>query len=154
MKLHPDFKDFLAVLASEGVEYLLVGGYAVAFHARPRATKDIDFWVSSTPENLERLVRALTRFGAPGSVVLAARTAGDDDVLWMGQPPTRIDIIRTIAGVDFARAYPNRVRAEWDNVPVVVIGGDDLITNKRAADRDQDRLDVSVLLAAKAQRGT
>ena len=151
MQLHPDFRDFLEALAREGVEYLVVGGYAVGFHARPRYTKDIDIFVAATPENRARLVAALTAFGAPSEVVQGAQQQTATDVLWMGQPPNRIDILASIEAVDFAPAYARRVEADWAGVPVHVICIDDLATNKRTVGRDQDRLDVAALEKARAR---
>src|SRR5215472_17962623 len=99
MNLPRDFSDLLAEFAREGVEFVVVGGYAVAFHARPRATKDIDFVVAGDPQNLERLANALTRFGAPADVIAAARVMGEADIVYLGQPPLRVDLMRSIDGV-------------------------------------------------------
>jgi hypothetical protein len=145
MDLHPDFKDFLAVLVSEDVEYLVIGGYAVGFHARPRFTKDLDIWVRDTEDNLRRLHAALVRFGAPDAVTAGVLTGDSDDILWMGAPPTRIDILREIEGVTFGDAYERRVRVEWAGVPVSILGLQDLLVAKRAAGREQDLLDVRAL---------
>jgi hypothetical protein len=100
MDLPPDFSDLLAELAHAGAEAVVVGGYAVAFHARPRATKDIDFVLRPSPENLDRVARALDRFGAPGSVVAAIRSMKASDIVYLGQPPLRIDFMIRIDGVD------------------------------------------------------
>jgi hypothetical protein len=151
MDLHPDFRDFLAALDRAGVEFLIVGGYAVGFHDRPRYTKDIDILVSTAPANRARLVDALTAFGAPRDVVDAASTQAATEVLWMGQPPNRIDILAGIDAVDFDAAYSRRVVCDWAGVPVHVIGIDDLVANKRATNRDQDRLDVRNLEKARAR---
>ena len=145
MALHPDFCDLLSAFAADEVRYLLVGGYAVAFHARPRFTKDLDVWVDARPENLERVERALSRFGAPGEVIEALRTASHDDVVWMGAPPVRIDVVKGIPGISFTQAWPNRVEAEIDGVPLFVIGKSDLVIAKRASGRPQDLLDLEAL---------
>lgn len=132
MDLPPDFRDLSEAFARESVEAVLVGGYAVAFHARPRATKDA---------NLDRAARALALFGAPANVVDAVRVLKEGEVAYLGQPPVRIDLLRTIEGVDlhglFARA--------------VVISLDDLIANKRAVGRRQDLLDAELLEAVRAR---
>lgn len=94
MPLHPDFRDLLAVFAAHDVDYLVVGGYAVGFHARPRFTKDIDLWVGHSPENLKRARVALEEFGAPAAMLEQLESALDEDVLWMGVPPVRIDCQR------------------------------------------------------------
>jgi hypothetical protein len=145
MKLHPDFKDLLSVLASEGVESLVIGGYAVSFHSKPRFTKDIDIFVNPDPANRKRLARSLERFGAPDEIVEGATTAAEDEILWFGVPPTRIDLLFTVSGINFADAHARRQRAEWDGVPVSVISKADLITAKRAAGRPQDLRDVKQL---------
>jgi hypothetical protein len=152
MKLHPDFRDFLAALDREGVEYLVVGGYAVGFHSRPRFTKDIDVLVSVSRDNRARLVRALTSFGAPDAVIEGAKSPKADEVLWMGRPPTRIDILKSIEAVEFDEAYARRVVADWEGVPVHLLALDDLIANKRAVGRDQDRLDVKSLEQVRARK--
>lgn len=146
MELHPDFRDFLSVLASEGVEALVIGGYAVSFHSKPRFTKDIDIFVNPTPSNRERLARSLKRFGAPAEIVEAATAAAEDEILWFGAPPTRVDVLFVVPGVNFAEAYGRRQEAVWDRVLVSVIGRTDLIAAKRAAGRPQDLQDLKQLL--------
>jgi hypothetical protein len=151
MRLPTDFKELLSAFASAGVEYLLVGGYAVAHHARPRFTKDIDLWVGGDPENLKRVATALEAFGAPRDVCEHVRHLGQSEVVFFGASPARVDILREIEGVAFAQCYPRRVEARWDDVAVSIIGLDDLIANKRAVGRPQDQLDVAVL--EKVRRG-
>ena len=143
--LHPDFKDLLSAFADEQVRYLVVGGYAVSFHARPRSTKDIDLWLDGEPANLTRACAALSRFGVPEAIVTALRSSGADDIVWFGVAPTRVDLLRRIDGVSFEPAYARRVQTQWDGVPVSVISADDLIAAKRAAGREQDLSDVRAL---------
>ena len=145
MDLLPDFRELLVEFDRSGVEAVIVGGYAVAFHGRPRSTKDLDLVVGGEQANLERVARALANFGAPASVVEAARTMSETDVVWLGQPPSRIDILRAIDGVSTADVLANAVQTVIDDVPIRVIALDDLIANKRAAGRAQDRLDVGQL---------
>jgi hypothetical protein len=145
MALHQDFKDLLEAFATERVRYLLIGGYAVAFHSRPRFTKDIDLWIDPVPDNVECTARALEQFGAPPDVVQAWRSAGADEIVYLGRPPVRIDLLRAVSGADFAEAYARRATGEWDSVSVSVIGLDDLIAAKRAAGRPQDLLDIKML---------
>jgi hypothetical protein len=148
MPLHPDFRDLLAVFAAHNVDYLVVGGYAVGFHARPRFTKDIDLWVGNAPDNLMRVRAALEEFGAPAAMLEQLGSALDEDVLWMGVPPVRIDVVKGVPGGDFSACLARRVRANWDGVVVSVIGRDDLVAIKRASGRPQDLLDVEVLEAS------
>ena len=145
MPLHPDFRDLLAVFAAHDVDYLVVGGYAVGFHARPRFTKDIDLWVGHSPENLKRARVALEEFGAPAAMLEQLELALDEDVLWMGVPPVRIDVVKGVPGGDFPACLSRRVRTSWDDVSVSVISKDDLIAIKRASGRPQDLLDVEAL---------
>jgi hypothetical protein len=145
MPLHPDFRDLLAVFAAHNVDYLVVGGYAVGFHARPRFTKDIDLWVGHSPENLRGARAALEEFGAPAAMLEQIESALDEDVLWMGVPPVRIDIVKGVPGGDFPACLARRVRASWDGVSVSVISRADLIAIKRASGRPQDLLDVEAL---------
>jgi hypothetical protein len=148
MSLHADFKDLLAVFAAHSVDYLVVGGYAVGFHARPRFTKDIDLWVGNAPDNLARVRMALEEFGAPATMLEQLESALDEDVLWMGVPPVRIDVVKGVPGGDFAACLGRRVRTSWDDVAVSIISRGDLIAIKRASGRPQDLLDVEALAAA------
>jgi len=143
--LHPDFKDLLLALGAERVEYLVIGGYAVSFHAKPRFTKDIELWVRDDSENLARLAAALETFGAPATVLNSLRSGAADEIAWFGIPPTRVDILRSVSGGDFGAAYASRVDADWDGVPVSIVGLDTLIALKRAAGREQDLRDVRAL---------
>jgi hypothetical protein len=145
MNLHPDFRDFLTVLASERVEALVIGGYAVSYHSRPRFTKDIDVLVGAEPDNRKRLAVARSRFGAPQDIIDGVLTAAEDEILWFGASPTRIDLLFSAPGIEFKEAYARRETASWDGVPVDVIGRDDLIVAKRAAGREQDLRDVREL---------
>lgn len=153
MDLPPDFRDLLAAFARESVEFLLIGGYAVAFHAQPRATKDIDILLQGAPANLERAATALERFGAPGSVVAATRTLGEGEVAYMGQAPMRVDLLRTIDGVDAGALFARAVETTIDGIPLRVISLDDLIANKRRVARSQDLVDVENLERVRAVRG-
>lgn len=145
MALHPDFKDILAEFAAHKVEYLVVGGYAVAFHGRPRFTKDIDLWVRPTQANLSCVRAALISFGAPDGILSQLDAALPSDVLWMGAPPVRVDIVKGVPGGDFDAAYGDRVTTTWDGVEVTVVGRAHLIMLKRASGRPQDLLDADLL---------
>lgn len=151
MPLPPDFKDLLAVFAAHGVDYLVVGGYAVGLHARPRFTKDINLWVGNEPANLARVRAALEDFGAPAAMLDQLEVALDEDVLWMGVPPVRIDVVKGVPGGNFPACLARRGSTSWDGVPVSVIAKDDLIAIKRASGRAQDLLDVEALAEPGAQ---
>jgi hypothetical protein len=107
--LNPDFRDMLSALYEEGVEFLVVGAYAMAAHGVTRATGDLDFWVHPSESNAQRLIRALNRFGAPTDSITAADFASPDLVFQIGIEPNRIDLLTSIDGVDFQRAWRNRI---------------------------------------------
>lgn len=154
MDLPPDFKDLLVEFERAGVRAVVVGGYAVAFHGRPRATKDIDLVLDGSPENLTRVATALDAFGAPPHVVEMARAMGPEEIVFLGQPPLRIDLLRTIDGVASEQLFGNAIATRLDGVHIHVIGLDDLIANKQAAGRPQDLVDAEFLerMRAKAER--
>jgi hypothetical protein len=141
-KLPADFVDLLAAFADADVRYLVIGGYAVGFHDRPRATKDLDLLLADGSDNLERACRALSMFGAAPATVDALRTSNSDEVVWFGIPPVRVDLLRSLPGIDFDAAFARRVTMEVDELTLPVVSLDDLIRMKKAADRDQDRVDV------------
>lgn len=145
MNLPPDFKDLFLEFDHAGVEFVLVGGWAVAFHGRPRATKDIDFVLRGTAENLDRAGRALEAFGAPASLCGAVRAMRDTDVVYMGQPPLRVDFLCAVSGVPTEQLFDRAVVAELDGARLRVASIADLITNKRACGRPTDLLDLEFL---------
>lgn len=153
LDLPPDFRDLLEEFARAEVAAVLVGGYAVAFHGRPRATKDIDLLLTGDSVNLERAATALASFGAPRVVVDGVRTLAPTDVVFLGHPPLRIDFLRAVDGVATDDIDARAVSAVLDGVPVRVISLDDLIANKRAAGRPQDLLDAEFLERVRANAG-
>jgi predicted nucleotidyltransferase len=140
-----DFKEFLQLLNSERIEYLLVGGYAVGFHGYPRPTGDLDVWVAMEPATATTLVAALTKFGFGSAGATKELFLTPDRVVRMGEPPVRIELLTSISGVNFSECYGRRVTATLDGVSVTVISKQDLIANKKAAGRDRDRDDVRQL---------
>ena len=143
--LPQDFKEFFQSFNQHEVEYLLVGGYAVGYHGYPRATMDIDVWVASTPENARRVVAALEDFGFSGQVLVEGLFLESDNVVRMGLPPMRIEIMTSISGVDFKDAYDQRIEDTLDGVPVKLISLDHLKANKIAAARTKDLADLEEL---------
>ncbi|HEX3597927.1 MAG TPA: hypothetical protein VGM06_24180 [Polyangiaceae bacterium] len=152
MKLPADFRDLLAEFARDAVEYVVIGGYAFGFHVQPRATKYLDALLEGSHENLQRAGRALARYGAPANVVAAVEKLAPDEVAYIGQPPLRIDFLRTIEGVATSDVMKSAIPATWDGVAIRVISLDDLIANKRAAARPQDLVDVQKLERARGKR--
>ncbi len=143
--LNPDFRDMLSALSEEGVEFLLVGAFALAAHGLPRATGDIDIWIRRSPENAERVWRALGRFGAPVLDLTLDDLTTPDLVFQIGVAPRRIDILTSIDGVTFDETWPRRVTVELEGLDVPVIGRAHLIQNKRAAGRAKDLADLAWL---------
>ena len=130
---------------AQSVKALIVGGYAVAFHAKPRFTKDIDLLVEPSPDNAQRLLRALSDFGF-GAVDLAVddfTTPGR--VVQLGIAPNRVDLMTAIDGVSFADAWTGRASGRFGAVPVFYIGKAELVRNKRATGRAQDLADIEAL---------
>jgi hypothetical protein len=152
MDLHQDFRDLLAEFVRGGVRFALLGGYAVGHHAKPRATKDLDVLVSGEGDNLDRVADALGRFGAPANVVAAARVMSADDIVYLGVPPVRIDILRRADGIDTEAVVSRADSVVIRGLAVPVIALDDLLANKRASGRKQDLADVELLLRFAASR--
>jgi predicted nucleotidyltransferase len=145
MDLHPDFRDLLAEFARNGVRFILVGGYAVGHHAKPRATKDMDLLVAGDHANLARVAHALDAFGAPARVVEAVRELGPAEIAYLGVAPVRVDIMRSADGIDAEQAISRAVWVDVGGLDIPVIALDDLLANKRAAGREQDIADVALL---------
>jgi hypothetical protein len=143
--LNPDFRDILSTFIGEGVEFLVVGGYALAAHRLPRATKDLDLWVRPSPDNAVRVLRALDRFGAPRHGLTAADLEADGTIYQVGVPPNRVDVITTVDGVEFAAAWHERAEIDVDGIHIPVIGRGHLIVNKRTVGRPQDLVDADLL---------
>src|SRR5579864_7314721 len=152
-----DFKELLSIFNAQKVKYLIVGGYAVSYHAQPRATKDIDILVKPDADNGEALYAALGRFGAPLGGLTAADFVERDKFFRMGRAPVMVDILPEISGVDFDRAWQKRVEAVIDRqsgLTASFISIEDLIAAKLAAGRPQDIADVAALRkAARNKRG-
>ncbi len=141
----PTSENLLAEFVRCAVRFAILGGYAVGHHAKPRATKDLDLLVSGEGDNLERLAAALIAFGAPGNVVAAARAMSSTDVVFLGVPPVRVDILRSADGIDTEAVLARSQTVDLDGLSVRVIAIADLIANKRAAGRPQDLADVALL---------
>ncbi len=139
--MSPDFKEILSIFNAHEVRYLVVGAFAVMKYSEPRYTKDLDVWVEASDANARRVYAALAEFGAPLSEVSVADFASEG-FFQMGQPPVRIDIMMSVDGVVFADAWPNRQSGDFDGIPAVFIGRDDLLIAKAAAARPQDIIDI------------
>lgn len=143
--MNADFRDLLCEFNAHGVEYLIVGAYALAAHGRVRATGDIDVWVRATPQNANRVLKALTAFGAPLQDLSEADLSQPGVVFQIGVAPIRIDLLTSIDGVEFADAWSARFETRFADQPVSVLSEAHLIRNKRAVGRTQDLADVEWL---------
>jgi len=143
--LDKDLRELLALLNAAGVEFLVVGGHAVAFHGRPRLTEDLDLFVRPDLANGERIMRALQAFGFGSLGITAADFRADDRVIQLGRAPNRVDLLTKLYGVDFADAWSRRVAARLDDADVWMISREDLIRNKRETGRTQDLADAEFL---------
>ena len=152
--LHQDFRDLLVLFADAGVEFVIVGAYALALHGTPRASGDIDLFVRATPANAERVFAALARFGAPleAAGVAAGDFAQPGLVYQIGLPPRRIDVMTKIYGVTFDEAWESRVTVEVEGRAVGFIGRATLLKNKQAAGRPQDIADIARLQRIEPER--
>jgi hypothetical protein len=145
--LNPDFRDILSAFIDARVEFLVVGGYAMAAHRLPRATKDLDLWVGPFAENAARVLRALDAFGAPRQGLTAADLEREGTIYQVGVPPNRVDVITAVDGVAFAESWRERLDVDIDGLRIPVIGRRQLIANKRAVGRPQDLVDATLLEA-------
>jgi len=145
MPANPDFKELFSTFNEEQVEYLVAGAHAVIFHAEPRFTKDLDIWVNPTPENAQRVWKALKRFGAPLTGIQWSDFCNTDLVYQIGLAPNRIDVIMGLSGVDFPSAWTDRVTSSYEGTPIWIMGKKSLILAKQAAGRPQDLLDLERL---------
>lgn len=143
--LNPDFKAFVSALDARGVRYLVVGGYAVAFHGYPRYTKDLDIWVDATPDNARAMVEALADFGFASLGLAEADFLTVDQIIQLGYPPNRIDLLTSVPGPTFQEAWEGRIGETIDGVEVNFIGLDHLRQNKLSSGRHQDLADLENL---------
>ena len=142
MKVHKDLREFIELLNSVNVKYLIIGGYAVAYHGHPRYTGDIDIFVEASETNALKLEEVLQRFGFKGTGLTAKDFVQPDSIVQLGVPPNRIDVVTGIDGVDFAEAWASKVEAALAGVPVYFISKDLLVRNKKACGRARDLADL------------
>jgi predicted nucleotidyltransferase len=146
MNLPQDFVDLLAEFAHFKVRVLVIGGYAVGAHGRPRATKDLDLFLEPLSEDVgERACSALIAFGARPHVVDALKNATPSDVVWFGAPPLRVDLLANVGGLDFEQAWQRRLDLKQDEIVIHVVGLDDLLALKKISGRPQDLADIRAL---------
>lgn len=145
MEVQPDFKELLALFNKHAVEYLIVGGYALAFHGAPRFTGDIDIYVNPDPENALNILEALKEFGFSSANLKKEDFTSRNNVIQLGTPPVRVDIITSLTGVSWEEAIASKIKGSYGEVPVCFIGRDEFINNKRAIGRNKDLADIEAL---------
>ena len=151
--LYPDFEEFIASLNAHGVKYLIVGGHAFAFHAKPRATKDLDVYLQRTPGNARRVLNALTEFFGGAELGYTVEDLMNPKlILQLGVAPVRIDLLNNLLGCSsFAAAWKNRITAKFGAVVAHFLSREDLIDAKQAAGRPQDLADLATLKRIKSR---
>jgi predicted nucleotidyltransferase len=145
MIIHDDLKDLFRLLNENNVEYVIVGGYAVAFHGFVRATKDIDILFNNTPENITRLTAALAHFGIADSSIDKNDFSKPGQILRIGSPPMMVELINAVGGLTFREIWERRVEGNYGEVSVSFISRNDLLITKKAAARPQDLRDIEEL---------
>jgi hypothetical protein len=145
MRIEKDFNEFIELLNNNEVKYLVVGGFAIAYYAKPRYTKDIDILVESSKENSKKIMNTLIQFGFGNIGLKEEDFQRPDQIIQLGYAPVRIDIITSIMGVEFETAWKNRVEGKYGDIPCFFISKEDLIKNKQASARPQDKADLEIL---------
>ncbi|TAH49558.1 MAG: hypothetical protein EYC68_16730 [Chloroflexota bacterium] len=148
IELPSDFQDFLKLLNVHGVEYLVVGGYAVIYHGYPRATQDLDIWIAVHSENAKRVVATLEEFGFGSPELTTDLFLKDENIVRMGIAPIRIEVTTRISGVEFQESYREKIVDDMDGIPVNIISLKDLRRNKKASGRYKDLNDLENLKPA------
>jgi hypothetical protein len=152
MSVNPDFKELFKILNEEQVRYLVVGAYAVTYHTEPRYTKDLDILIEPSVENAERVWTALVKFGAPMADATIQNFTDENMVYQIGVEPNRIDIMMSIAGLDFEQAWVSRATSQYGDQEIYILGLDALIVAKKASGRPQDMIDADSLEKSKSHK--
>lgn len=140
-----DFKEFIELLIKNKAEYLIVGGYAVGIHGHPRYTGDLDIWLNPTPQNAAQILKSVNEFGFSSFQLTQEDFTKHGNVIQLGHPPLRIDLLTEIDGVTFDKCFKNRKEVEIDNLIVNFIGYADLLKNKKESGRPRDIDDIDNL---------
>ena len=148
MDVVPDFVDILELFARHRVRYLIVGGLAFIYHAKPRYTKDINLWIDPDHENVRRANRALDEFGSPSLMTID----DPDEILQLGVAPNRIDILRETISLTFDEVWPRRIESRYGGAPANWIDIDSLLAIKAAIDHPRHQEDARVLRAVRDRR--
>ncbi len=144
MRVEKDFEDFIKLLNENDVRYLIIGAFAVSFHARPRFTGDIDFLIDPLPQNIENLLQAIKEFGFE-SLGLSHQDFEPENVIQLGFEPNRIDLLTQVKGLNFNEAYDNRAEGMYGKQKAFFINRSDLIFSKKVSNRSKDKSDIELL---------
>jgi hypothetical protein len=142
MNLPKDFSEFIELLNAHQVRYLIVGGYAVGFHSRPKFTHDLDIWIENTQENALKVLVVLKDFGFGELDITINDLINPDTIIQLGYAPLRIDLITDLSGLNFSESYQKKIEGSYLGVTAYFIALDDLIINKQIAGRDKDLNDI------------
>lgn len=145
MEVQQDFRELLELFNVHNVQYVIVGGYALAFHGAPRYTGDIDLFVKPDPKNAKQILTALDKFGFGSAGIEREDLENPDKVIQLGYPPIRIDIITSISGLSWEEAYKDKIKGEYGDIFVYYIGKENLVLNKKASGRKKDLADIEAL---------
>jgi hypothetical protein len=145
MNIQQDFEELLKLLENNSARYVIVGGYAVAYHGFPRLTKDIDFYFDNSKENVKKIISSLVDFGFPEGDLNVDMFTSEGNIITFGVEPVRVDFLNQISGVNFEEAWKNKIRGKYGNVEVNFIGRLELIKNKKSTNRPKDKLDAEEL---------
>ena len=145
MEIQSDFKELLELFNAHSVDYIIVGGYALAFHGAPRFTGDMDLFVRADSENAKHVIIALNEFGFGSLDLTVDDFQMPENVIQLGVPPVRVDILTSLTAVSWEKAESGKVAAQYGDVPVNYIGKSDLVSNKKALHRNKDMADLEAL---------
>ena len=148
MEIQSDFRDLLALFNKHKVEYLIVGGYALAFHGAARYTGDLDIFINASADNADRVLNALNEFGFGSAGLCVQDFSEPNKVIQLGYPPVRIDIVTSLSGVSWGEAFQNRVAGRYGEIAVHYIGRKQFVINKRTVGRKKDFADLEALSEA------
>ncbi|MGH8021092.1 MAG: nucleotidyltransferase [Opitutaceae bacterium] len=147
-----DFREFIALLNEKRVRYVIVGGYAVAYHGHPRTTGDLDVFIELSHKNAALMLAVFREFGFATDELAPEFFMGKGQVVRLGREPLKLEILNDISGVSFGECWENRVRVRFDDLRVNFIDLTRLLANKRASGRPKDMIDVAELTRVNRQR--
>ena len=149
MRTEKDYEELLKLFNKNKVKYCIVGAYAVAIYAVPRYTKDIDILIEASKENAQKIIKALNEFGFSSLKLTEKDFVQTEKIIQLGYEPVRVDILTSIEGCDFKEVWENKTKGAYGKQKVFFIGLNELVKNKKASKRKQDKIDLEILLSKK-----